>query len=248
MKNDKLPLAFVKKVKDVINNEYKLENEEEKVLPDGSVHWIQTSVLPIFDDNNIKIGEVIVNYDVTDKKTFEKLAITDGLTGLYNRRYFNETLKREISRATRDKTFVSFLMIDVDFFKKYNDAYGHDAGDKALIAVSNVILESLQRGGDFAFRLGGEEFGILFSRVDKEDSLLFANKIRKNIEALHLEHCNSSVAKYITISVGLLVVDFANENVDADGFYTMADDALYQAKNEGRNKVVAYENDELEFF
>jgi diguanylate cyclase (GGDEF)-like protein len=247
MSSNELPLAFVKKVKNVINNEYKLENEEEKVLSDGSVHWIQTSVMPIFDDDNIKIGEVIVNYDVTDKKTFEKLSITDGLTGLYNRRYFNETLKREINRALRDKEYLSFLILDIDFFKKYNDSYGHDAGDKALIRVAHTLQDSLQRGGDFAFRLGGEEFGVLFSKENEKDSFALAEKIRKNIEALKIEHSNSSVAKCITVSVGLLNVNFANESVDEHGFYTMADDALYQAK-ENRNKVVMYENDELEFF
>ena len=245
---EKLPLEFVKKVKDTINKQDTIEGEIQKTTEDGQTHWIQNSILPIYDDNDIKIGEVIVNYDITDKKTFEKLAITDGLTGLYNRRFFNETLTREISRATRDKTFLSFLILDVDFFKKYNDAYGHDAGDKALIAVSNTIQKTLHRGGDFAFRLGGEEFGVLFSKCDIEDSKRLADKIRKNIEALQMEHSNSKISRHITVSIGLLVVNFSQESVDEHGFYTMADDALYQAKESGRNKVILYENDDVDFF
>ena len=245
---EKLPLEFVKKVKDTINKQNTIEGEIQKTTEDGQTHWIQNSILPIYDDDNIKIGEVIVNYDITDKKTFQKLAITDGLTGLYNRRFFNETLTREISRATRDKNNLSLLILDVDFFKKYNDAYGHDAGDKALIAVSNAMTKALHRGGDFAFRLGGEEFGVLFSQCGEEDSLRVANKIRKDIEALRIEHSNSKVANHITVSIGLLVVDFSNESIDEHGFYTMADDALYQAKESGRNKVVLYENDDLDFF
>jgi diguanylate cyclase (GGDEF)-like protein len=245
---EKLPLEFVKKVKDTINKQNTIEGEIKKTTEDGKTHWIQNSIMPIYDDNNIKIGEVIVNYDITDKKNFQKLAITDGLTNLYNRRFFNETLTREISRAIRDKNYLSFLILDVDFFKRYNDTYGHDAGDKALIAISNAMTKTLHRGGDFAFRLGGEEFGVLFSQCALEDSIRVADKIRKNIEALQIEHSNSQTAKHLTVSIGLLVVDFAKTSVDEHGFYTMADDALYQAKESGRNKVVRYKNGEVDFF
>lgn len=248
MSKEALPLEFVKKVKDAINRQENIVGEIQKTTTDGQVHWIQNSIMPIYDDNNNQIGEVIVNYDITDKKTFEKLAVTDGLTDLYNRRFFNDILAREISRATRDKTNLSFLILDIDFFKKYNDSYGHDAGDKALISVAKSISTSLQRGSDFAFRLGGEEFGVLFSECGVEDSLKIANKIRENIEALQIEHTNSKISNHITVSAGLLVVDFSRESVDANGFYTMADDALYQAKENGRNNVILYQNEDVVFF
>ena len=242
-----LPLEFVKKIKDTINKQETIEGELEKTTKDGQEYWIQKSIMPIYDDN-IRVGEVIVNYDITEKKKLEQLAIKDGLTGLYNRRFFDETLKKEISRVARKKKKLSFFILDVDFFKKYNDSYGHEAGDEALVAVSHEVKKALHRGGDFAFRLGGEEFGVLFSNTSIEDSLRIADKIRINIEALEIEHSNSKVAKYVTVSIGLLVVDFAQESVDEHGFYTMADDALYQAKNSGRNRVVLYENDDVDFF
>ncbi|MBD3797111.1 MAG: GGDEF domain-containing protein [Campylobacterales bacterium] len=181
-----------------------------------------------------------------EKKIFEKLSITDTLTGLYNRRYFNEILDSEISRASQQQSTLSFIICDIDFFKKYNDAYGHQAGDTALSSVAKAINSSINRGTDFAFRLGGEEFGIIFSTSDKEMSLELANKIRTNVEALQIENSKSTVSSCVTISLGLLVVDFSIESVDKNGFYSMADDALYKAKNNGRNQVVLYENGDVE--
>lgn len=247
-KNFKMPKEFVKRVKDTIKDKQSLEGEIKQISYDGQELWFQNSIMPILNDNGEQIGEVIVRYDITDKKVYEKLSITDSLTGLYNRRYFNEILTREVSRATREKTYLSFLILDIDFFKKYNDTYGHDAGDKALISVAHAINKSLKRGSDYVFRLGGEEFGILFSQNNEIESLELANKIRKNIEKLNILHSNSKVANHITASIGLLCVNFIDEIVGEHGFYTMADDALYQAKRDNRNKVVSYKNDNLEFF
>lgn len=247
-KEHKLPLEFVKKVQNVVSGKKSLEGELHRTSVDGKESWYQNSIMPILDDDGTQLGEVVVRYDITQKKIYEKLAITDGLTGLYNRRHFNEILHREIKRAARDESVLSFCMIDIDYFKKYNDSYGHQAGDDVLISVAHAIRDSLHRGGDFAFRLGGEEFGVLFSGVNQEKSFKFAQKIRANVEALCLPHSNSLTNKYVTISLGLLVVDFKLENVDENGFYSMADQALYEAKESGRNRVVLYENDELEFF
>lgn len=244
----KLPNEFVKKVKDALINKESLEGELQERTVDGKERWYQNSVMPILDDDGKEIGEVIVRYDITQKKVFEKLAVTDPLTLLHNRRHFNEILTREINRAKRENSTLSFIILDIDYFKKYNDSNGHKAGDTALISVANALKSALQRGGDFAFRLGGEEFGIIFSREGREKSLEFAESIRKKIEDLKIPHSASEVSKYITISLGLLHVDFSGVNVNEDGFYSMADDALYIAKKEGRNKVVIHENDDLELF
>lgn len=247
-KEHKLPLEFVKKVKDIISEKKSLVGEVHRTSVDGKESWYQDSIMPILDDDGTQLGEVVVRYDITQKKMYEKLAVTDGLTALYNRRYFNEILAREINRATRDKSILSFCMMDIDYFKKYNDAYGHQGGDDVLISVAHTIRDSFHRGGDFAFRLGGEEFGVLFSGVNQEKALEFAQQIRANVEALSIPHSYSLANKYLTISLGLLVVDFSLESVDSNGFYSMADQALYEAKESGRNRVVLYKNDELEFF
>jgi len=233
-------------------NNLKKDNKSEKKIfrleKDGKKYWVKSEVLPLFNEENEFLGDASIQLDITKCKELEKLSITDELTDLYNRRFFNNTLTREIKRALRDKTLLSFIMIDIDYFKKYNDSHGHDAGDKALTAVASTIKNSINRGGDFAFRLGGEEFGVLFTNTNIDNSLFLAEKIRKNIDDLNIEHPSSLVTNHITISLGLLVVDFSKDSVDENGFYTMADDALYQAKNEGRNQVVLYKNDDLDFF
>lgn len=243
-----LPPEFVQKVKNVIAAKQTLTGEVNYVKEDGREVWFQNSIMPILDEDGLQIGEVIVRYDITDKKSFEKLSITDPLTELYNRRYFNQILTREISRASRDKSTLSFIIFDIDYFKKYNDSYGHIAGDNALRTVAKAIKSELHRGSDYAFRLGGEEFGIIFSGLSKENSLEFAEQIRLHIENLKISHSNSPTSPYLTISLGMVVINFADECVDENGFYTMADSALYQAKENGRNQVVVHKNEDLDFF
>ncbi len=244
MKIDKF-LEYAQKIKD--NKSFNYRQEHKIVDKNGKIRWVEKKIIPLYEEDK-HIEKIIVNFDITEKKDLEKLAITDGLTGLYNRRYFNEILNREVCRAIRAKSLLSFSIIDIDFFKQYNDNYGHDAGDKALINVANVIKKSAKRGSDFAFRVGGEEFGILFGGCDKDHSLMFIQKIIQNVRNLHIPHSNSKVDKYVTISAGVVVVDFQKESVDKNGLYTIADDALYQAKKAGRNRVVLHENDDLEFF
>ena len=237
-----IPREFVKKVEDLVNLKKTFKSEIKKVSENSQDYWYQDSIMPIYDDDGKKLGEVIVHLDITDKKYFEELSITDGLTKLYNRRHFDEILSREINRSCRNKNFLSFIILDIDFFKTYNDCYGHKAGDEVLKSISKSIKNTLHRGSDYAFRLGGEEFGIIFSGLNMEESLNFSEQIRSNIEGLKINHSNTITSKYVTVSMGLLVVDFSTENVDEQGFYTMADAALYHAKKSGRNRVVLHEN------
>ena len=246
--NQKLPNEFVKQVKSTEKNPKSLEGEICVIADDGQESWYQNKMMPILDENNKQTGEILVRYDISQKKIYEKLSITDALTQLYNRRHFNHILTQEISRATRNKSILCFIILDVDYFKKYNDSYGHKAGDEALIAVAKSISRLLNRGGDFAFRLGGEEFGAIFSSENEESALIFANLIRADIEALNIQHSNSEVSKHLTVSIGLLVVDFEATGIDEDAFFTIADNALYIAKDNGRNRVVIHENDTLELF
>jgi len=248
MGNSHQYVEYAKQITNMEDYEDIVNKELHQVDELGKTQWTKCVLMPLLDEKDEEISNLLVRYDVTEKKMFESLSITDGLTQMYNRRFFNEVLKREINRAFREKSMLSFLILDVDFFKKYNDAYGHDSGDKALISIAKTIQSSIKRAGDFAFRLGGEEFGVVMSGNNMENSLVIAETIRKNIEDMNILHSNSRVSNSMTVSIGLLVVDFSQENVDEHGFYTMADDALYQAKNTGRNRVVVYENENLEFF
>jgi len=219
----------------------------ETTFKNGERCYIEVMIAPLYDDLDNFLEEIVIYNDVTEKKNLEKLIITDPLTELYNRRFFNEIIEKEIEKAKRNKTTLSFMMIDIDFFKKYNDTYGHNAGDEALKLVANSFKNSLKRKSDLIFRLGGEEFGILFQTKTKEDAQSLAESVREGVKKLNIEHKNSSANEVMTISAGLLFIDFSQEDVDKDGLYTMADEALYIAKKE-RNRVVIYENNEIEFF
>ena len=132
-------------------------------------------------------------------------------------------------------------MMDVDHFKQYNDTYGHQAGDKTLIAVASSLKNTLNRPDDMAFRLGGEEFGVLCSKMDEDESIKFGNKLRTNIQNLKIPHCNSSACEFVTISVGLIIIKPDSQNKMSE-IYKNADEALYNAKQNGRNIVAVYDN------
>lgn len=168
----------------------------------------------------------------------EKISITDALTNISNRRHFEDSVRQEINRAKRAENYFSFLMLDLDYFKQYNDTYGHQEGDKVLVSVANVLQELTNRADDACFRLGGEEFGVLFVGLNPEASLHYGEKFRAAIEALKIPHEASNAGKYVTASFGLVTMK-ANREIDPDILYKEADKLLYEAKQRGRNRIVA---------
>lgn len=204
----------------------------------GKTYWIDGTISPKFDENGKKIGYTSIRQEITNKKLLEQISVTDGLTDIFNRRYFNEFFQKTINSAKRNNELVSFLMLDIDHFKQYNDTYGHQMGDEVLIEVAKCIKDSIRRADDNCFRLGGEEFGVVFRIESKAKAIQFANKIRQNIENLHIEHLKNSVSPYITISIGLVCKN-ANEIKDDIELYKDTDDQLYKAKELGRNRVIS---------
>ncbi|MDZ7819473.1 MAG: GGDEF domain-containing protein [Aliarcobacter sp.] len=202
----------------------------------GDFYWVEAVIEPSFSKDGKIIGYSSIRYDITDKKLIEIISITDGLTNIYNRRYFDEIFPKIINNAKRKNELVAFLFMDIDHFKLYNDNYGHQKGDDVLIKFAKCLKDSLHRSSDFAFRLGGEEFGIVYQCETKEKAIEFANEIRKNIENLKITHEFSSVSPYITASMGLICKN-ANEMEDINIVYKQADDLLYKSKTNGRNKV-----------
>lgn len=167
----------------------------------------------------------------------EVLATRDGLTGLGNRRLFDQTLEAEWGRARRQGGSIGLLLLDVDHFKSYNDMYGHLAGDQCLCAISSSFGPHLKRGGDLAARYGGEEFVVLLPGATMEDAGVVAESIRKGVQALGLEHKGNATG-FVTISVGFSAV--VPDNVHPpQRLIAAADEALYAAKQGGRNRVVS---------
>ncbi|NEO58603.1 MAG: diguanylate cyclase [Okeania sp. SIO3B5] len=166
----------------------------------------------------------------------EKMAYVDSLTGICNRRHFEEKLDQEWKRLRRDNTSMSIIMVDIDYFKPYNDTYGHQRGDKCLQQVAQTISAAVKRSGDFVARYGGEEFVVVLPNTPIEGALKVAEDIRTQIEALRIPHTASAVSKWVTSSLGV-----ANSRCCTDSnpeiLLETADMALYNAKNAGRNQV-----------
>ena len=181
------------------------------------------------------LNETLENKNNLEKE-LQNLSITDELTQLYNRRFFNSKIEEEINRAKREKKHLCLMVLDIDFFKQYNDTYGHQKGDFVLQEISNVLKNRTNRASDFAFRIGGEEFAILVN-LEKNKISEFAEAIKNDIENLKIEHSGNKVSKYVTTSIG---VNFkqADELKNIDELFKVADDNLYEAKRSGRNCVV----------
>ncbi|MBP2313668.1 diguanylate cyclase [Azospirillum soli] len=165
-----------------------------------------------------------------------QLSFLDGLTGIANRRRFDEALLREWRRCARSHTPLSLVMLDVDHFKAYNDHYGHQAGDECLRAIAGVLDEQTKRPGDLVARYGGEEFVCLLPETDGEGALLVAERLREAIARQRLPHAVSPVAGHVTISLGAATARPLTET-PSDSLYQAADLLLYEAKRAGRNRV-----------
>jgi diguanylate cyclase (GGDEF)-like protein len=169
----------------------------------------------------------------------ERLASIDGLTELPNRRYLDENLTREWRKCKRSDTTLSVLLIDIDYFKRYNDNYGHRAGDDCLTKVAQCMAAQCERGSDFIARYGGEEFAAVLPAVSKDQAIVFAEKLRNAVNKLAIPHQASLHANHITISIG--VASTADTAIASpEQLLEHADLALYAAKQAGRNQVMAH--------
>ena len=202
----------------------------------GAVLWIAYTIF-----NSIHRQQQVLEVTTKDLKSanskLESASYTDSLTELHNRRYFNMIFERELKRAKRAGNYLTFMMLDVDHFKKYNDTYGHLEGDNALKAVATTLKEGLKRPGDFVFRLGGEEFGILVTDSTPDSARKTAEKICGDIEAMEMVHEANDASDYLTVSVGVTCL-IPSLSLDENVILSMADANLYEAKENGRNCAV----------
>ena len=176
-----------------------------------------------------------------ESRVLAQLAQRDGLTGLYNRRSFDEHMNRLWRQSRRERSQLTLLLVDIDHFKAFNDHYGHQAGDDALKKVAEVIGFSAQRPLDFAARYGGEEFALLLYGPGSDYAKDLPEQIRQAVLGLKISHQKSGTGPYLTVSVGVahLMPDMERSMA---GAFQMADEALYQAKENGRNTVVVKES------
>ena len=177
-----------------------------------------------------------------DSRVLSQLAERDGLTGLYNRRSYDQYVERIWRQSRREDVQLTLVLIDIDHFKAYNDHYGHQAGDDALKEVANVISLSAQRPLDFAARYGGEEFALILYGPDDEYGRERPEQLRESVRDLKIPHADSTTGQYLTVSIGVALV-MPGSVRSLIGAIQMADEALYQAKEEGRNRVIVKESD-----
>lgn len=222
---------------------YGVRAENWCVMPHiGKRQYLAIDAGPIYAADGQLIAVIETLRDVTEQKlaqtALERLATLDGLTGIANRRSFDERLQNEWCRASRAHAPLSLIMADVDYFKRYNDTYGHQQGDECLKAVSAVLQRLAFRTSDLAARYGGEEFAVILPNTHLDGAREVAERIRAEVEAVALPHVGNEVASSVTLSLGV-----ATLLPGADGqpwtLVSQADQALYQAKEGGRNRVVA---------
>jgi diguanylate cyclase (GGDEF)-like protein len=170
-------------------------------------------------------------------KRLEKLSMLDELTGIPNRRHFEMTIKNEWKRAKRSSKPLSFILVDIDHFKAYNDHYGHQEGDGCLKEVAQAVINIIKRPADLVARYGGEEFAIILPDTDAKPALELAKKARLAVEALKISHNESLSSDYVTVSLGVATAT-PNASLPIDSLIKAADSALYMAKDMGRNKVI----------
>jgi diguanylate cyclase (GGDEF)-like protein/PAS domain S-box-containing protein len=203
----------------------------------GNVYWVLLTLMPQKDWRG-RVKQIWASrVDISDKMRIEQLLIIDELTGLYNRRHFNDVIQKEINRAKREQRSIAMASIDIDYFKRINDTYGHQQGDQALIALAKLMKERFNRANDFSFRLGGEEFLLLSHFSDKQSFVDYLECFRQAVIALNIPNEKSLPLGVMSISIGGCIWQPHDLTTEDDLFQTV-DQCLYQAKEQGRNRLV----------
>ncbi len=222
-----IPVIFVTAMNQV--------EDEEKGLEMGAIDYIVKPYSATIVKAKVKNHMELKLY----RDMLKNASRVDGLTGIDNRRRFDETIESEWKRAFRQRDSLSLLMLDIDFFKLYNDTYGHQAGDECLRQIAMTLAKNLKRPGDLAARYGGEEFACVLPGVSPEGVVKIAGRMHTAVRELAIPHEDSDVAEIVTASIGVTTMMPA-DNEGWEKLVERADKALYQAKQEGRDRVVVF--------
>ncbi|HZK44119.1 MAG TPA: sensor domain-containing diguanylate cyclase [Syntrophomonadaceae bacterium] len=191
--------------------------------------------------NELQINKLLEQLEI-EKNTAQLNSLTDSMTELSNRRYFDEALKTEFFRLKRSESPLSLIMLDIDYFKNFNDSYGHLAGDQCLRMIATMLKNIIRRAPDIVARYGGEEFIVILPETDENGAKILAERIRKAVEELAIPHAASDIAKYVTASLGVVTV-YPMELESPEEALKLVDEALYCAKRKGRNCCVYRTNE-----
>ncbi|WP_458119755.1 diguanylate cyclase domain-containing protein [Paenibacillus sp. Z6-24] len=223
----------------VIDREETWNGELIYFRKDQNMLWLNMTVEPALEEDRL-LGFMFIGHNITDKKQIERISIMDELTGLYNRRYFNERILYKLENAVLQRSSLTFMLLDIDHYKKYNDRYGHYEGDNVLRRIGDTLQEQTREAQAVAFRLGGEEFAILCIGITEQHSAELAEMIRHSIEDLHIPHDQNDAAPYVTVSVGVGFVEQVDHRLTEEVIYRLADSALYHSKSSNRNCVTVH--------
>lgn len=224
---------------------------------DGSLFWNELSISPVFDQSSVLTHFIGIQKDVTarvvleqrlrkerrllerDKENLEQLVVHDTLTGIYSRKYFEDQLRTRWDQLIDTQENLVMMFIDVDYFKGFNDTYGHIAGDDALRKVASILDDSLRRDSEFVARFGGEEFIVLATEMTAEQAIMHAENLCRSVRDLDIPHA-ASPHQFLTISCGVVRMK-PSSIAQPEVLLEQADRALYQAKARGRNQVASCE-------
>ena len=221
------------------------EMDYRALTASGEYIWVREVVHVIQNDQGETTALVGFIFDISARKKqeqeleslkrqLEEYSYQDSLTGIANRRLFEELFQREWLSAIREQHDFSMIMLDIDYFKAYNDAYGHLQGDQCLLQIAQIIQQALTRPRDVVARFGGEEFVIILPDTTQKAALIIAERIQDNLKKANIPHKASTIAQYVTVSMGLKTAKI-QEFEDRVSFLSEIDQALYQAKHAGRN-------------
>ncbi|WP_051479668.1 diguanylate cyclase domain-containing protein [Catenovulum agarivorans] len=211
------------------------EQEEAEVLKAGALDYVSSNI-----SNQVLFHRVNNHMEVFKRnKQLEKVSVTDALTGLANRKYLLEQLESALDKANRGGYSLTFMMIDIDDFKKFNDAYGHLNGDKCLLKVARTLTKVQKRTCDLAARYGGEEFAVLLPFTDQNGANRMAELLRQQVENLAIAHADNASHNHVSVSVGVVtyLAGHATRITNYEQIIQTADENLYAAKSDGRNTV-----------
>lgn len=222
---------------------YRMRKKNNEII------WFESN-LRVFTDSEGTRNIIAISRDITERKQTEhklreaqelwqQISTMDGLTGIANRRYFDERLDREWEHSVRNSLPMSLVLLDIDYFKSYNDTYGHQGGDECLKKVAQTLKDTLRRPSDLVCRYGGEEFAVILPGTSSGGAMMVAENLRVAIEKLNIPHIKSNICGHVTVCVGFSTktpTSFSN----IQDIVHEADKALYLAKNEGRNRIKGY--------